>query len=330
MMSAWLGPLFVLLFTLSQSVRDVYFGSVFQRFDFSVVILLAFAWSTAIFATVTLLRAPSDFGKLRAEFGSIFAANVTTAVAWTSFFFALTHVDPAICNTIHSAMGPLTVVALGACGIALAKPGAISRIEYAGYAGMAVSVAALWWVVIGGYSGLTGTNPAQTVAGLALLSVSGISITISLLCCKRLQDRGIGADSVTTVRYVLLILLAAVVVLRHGGFGGVAAPRQFVVLSAAAIVLIVLPLYAYQLGIGRTSPLAAQIIRALGPVFVFALEQLDGRLHYSLPTLACILVYSASVIVSNVAHGWTGESGSSKGFRLPPQAITRAAGKATS
>jgi hypothetical protein len=158
MMSAWLGSLFVLLFTLSQSVRDVYFGSVFQRFDFFVVMLLAFAWSTAIFAAATVLRAPSDFAKLRGEFGSIFAANVTTAIAWTSFFFALAHVDPAICNAIHSAMGPLTVVVLGACGIALAKPGAITRIEYAGYAGMAVSVAALWWVVIGGYSSLTRTK----------------------------------------------------------------------------------------------------------------------------------------------------------------------------
>jgi hypothetical protein len=180
-MFAWLGALFMLLFTLSQSVRDVYFGSVFQHFDFFVVMLLAFAWSTGIFTVVTLLSAPSDFAKLRGEFKSIFAANVTTAVAWTSFFFALTHVDPAICNAIHSAMGPLTVVALGARGITLAKPGTISRVEYAGYAGMAVSVAALWWVVIGGYSGLTQTNPTQAMVGLALLSVSGVSITISLL-----------------------------------------------------------------------------------------------------------------------------------------------------
>jgi hypothetical protein len=38
------------------------------------------------------------------------------------------------------------------------------------------------------------------------------------------------------------------------------------------------------------------------------MEQFDGRLHYSLPTLACILVYSASIIVSNIAHGWADES----------------------
>ena len=303
-----LGPLLVLIFTLSQSVRDVYFGSAFQRLDFFLVILLAFTWSTVIFTATTLIRAPYDLAKLRAQCWPITAANVTTAVAWTSFFFALTHVDPAICNTIHSAMGPLTVVILGARGVALAKPEAISRIEYVGYVGIAVSIIGLWWVVLGGYSGLAVTDLVVSVAGLALLSVSGISITISLLYCKRLQDRGIGADAVTAARYLLLILFAGTVLLWHGNFGGIDTPRQFTLLSAATTVLIVLPLYAYQLGIGRTTPLTAQVIRALGPVFVFALEQLDGRLHYSLPTLACILVYSASVIVSNIAHGWSDES----------------------
>jgi len=312
---ALFGPLLVLIFALSQSVRDVYFGSVFQHFDFFLIILLAFSWSTVIFAAVTLIRAPSDFAKLRAQPRSIVMANVTTALAWTSFFFALTHVDPAICNTIHGAMGPLTVVVLGARGVALAKPRSIGRVEYAGYAGIAASVAALWWIVIGGYSGLALTSITASVAGLALLSVSGISITISLLYCKRLQDCGIGADAVTTVRYLLLILLAGTVVLWRGSFDGAHTAGRFTSLSAATIVLIVLPLYAFQLGIGRTTPLTAQVIRALGPIFVFGLEQLDGRLYYSLPTLACILVYSASVIVSNIAHGWSDES--------PPSTVRR-------
>ena len=122
--------------------------------------------------------------------------------------------------------------------------------------------------------GLALTNLAASMAGLALLSVSGISITISLLYCKRLQDCGIGADAVTAARYLLLILFAGTVVLWHGNFGGVDTPRQFTLLSAATTVFIVLPLYAYQLGIGRTTPLTAQVIRALGPVFVFAMESL--------------------------------------------------------
>jgi drug/metabolite transporter (DMT)-like permease len=306
-MSTLLGPAFVLLFTLSQAFRDVYFGSVFQRFDFFAILALTFVLSTAIFGAVALIRAPGEFRKLRAQAGTIVAANVTTATAWSCYFFALSHLDPAIVNTIHSAMGPLIVVVLGACGIALAKPKAIGRIEYAGYAGMAAAVAALWWVVIGGYSDLPTANLAASIVGLALLCVSGGSITVSLLYCKRLQDCGLGADTVTALRYWVLILLAGAVVFWQGRFGGLETPRQLVSLSVAATALISLPLYAFQLGIGRTTPLTAQVIRALGPVFVFALEQFDSRMHYSLPTLACILAYSASVIVSNLAHGWSGE-----------------------
>src|SRR5512139_3308330 len=93
-MSAFLGPLLVLVFTLSQSFRDVYFGSAFQHFDFFAVILLAFSISTVIFAVVTLIRSPGDFGKLRGQGGTILAVNLTTATAWSCFFFALSHLDP--------------------------------------------------------------------------------------------------------------------------------------------------------------------------------------------------------------------------------------------
>ena len=125
-----------------------------------------------------------------------------------------------------------------------------------------------------------------------------------MLYCKRLQDSGVGADAVTAARYIVLILIAGAVVFWHGKTG-LATPHAFATLSVATTALIVLPLFAFQLGIGRTTPLTAQVIRALGPMFVFALEQFDGRMHYSLPTLLCILAYSASIIVSNFAHGWS-------------------------
>ena len=302
-MAALLGPLLVLVFTLSQAFRDVYFGNAFQHLDFFMVILLAFSLSTAIFAVVALIRAPGDFRKLIGHLGTIVIANVTTAISWACFFFALTYIDPAVVNAIHSAMGPLTVVVLGAFGIKLAQLKPVGPIECAGYAGIAASVAGLWFVVLGGYSGLAVTNLTTGVTGLALLTVSGVSIAISLLYCKRLQDRGIGADTVTTVRYLVLIVFAAVVVFWKGEIAAVDS-AQLGVLSLIATAIIVLPLYAFQLGIGRTSPLTAQVIRSLGPVFVFALEQIDGRLHYSAPTLVCLLIYSGSVVLTNVAHGW--------------------------
>src|SRR5262245_4476990 len=65
-----------------------------------------------------------------------------------------------------------------------------------------------------------------------------------------------------------------------------------------------LPTFALQVGIARTAPLTAQVIRALGPVCVFALQQYDHRLSYSWPTLACIIAYSIFTLAANVVHGW--------------------------
>jgi drug/metabolite transporter (DMT)-like permease len=303
-MSALFGPILVLAFSLSQAFRDVYFGTVFQRVDFFAIILLAFTLSTIIFAGVTLIRAPGDFARLRGQGRVVLAVNLTTAIAWSSFFFALTQLDPSIVNTIHSAMGPLIVVGLGAFGISLAQRTDTNGLERVGYAGIALSVVALWVVVLSGHAGLPIKNVWGTIAGLALLSVSGASITVSLLYCKRLQDRGIGADTLTTIRYVALILFAGAMVLWGGRPIGMTGGQHLLTLSVAAVLLIVLPLYALQVGIGRVNPLTANVIRALGPVFVFVMEQFDGRLRYSMAVLICILIYSGSVILTNVARGW--------------------------
>ena len=74
-------------------------------------------------------------------------------------------------------------------------------------AGALLSIAALWWVVLSGRSGLPASGTATELMGLALLTISGSSITISLLYSKRLHDRGISAGAVTAVRYLLLILV---------------------------------------------------------------------------------------------------------------------------
>jgi drug/metabolite transporter (DMT)-like permease len=310
---SYLGPALVLLFCISQAFRDVYFGHVFQGVDFFAVILLAFVASTVLFTAIPLLRERSSFGKLRGQLGTVLMINLTTALAWSCFFFALSHLDPSVVNTLHSGMGPLTVVALAGLGVRLAKPGPdnnrVGWWEYLGYWGIALSMLGLGWVVLTGRSGLVAGNDTMTLLGLAALLVSGASITVSLLYCKRLHNRGVSADVVTAVRYGLLILIAAAAVWHKGQLGGIGSFGEAATLTALATILIVLPLYAFQVGIGLTTPLTANVLRALGPVFVFALAQVDGRLTYSTPTLIGILAYSAAAIVSNVAHARSGALG---------------------
>lgn len=47
------------------------------------------------------------------------------------------------------------------------------------------------------------------------------------------------------------------------------------------------------------------MIRSLGPVFVFALELVDGRIGYSGLAFAGIALYSVFSIAANLARGWS-------------------------
>jgi len=305
MLARFLGPGLVLLFAVSQAFRDVYFAHVFQGIDVFAVVLLAFSISAVVFGAVALIRAPHEFSTMRAEWRAMLWMNATTALAWISYFYSLKHLQPSIVSTLHSGIGPLTVIALSGLGLHIAEPSRVRKAEYVCYAGLAGSLAFLWWVVLAGRSGLSTDDFALNLTALALLVVSGACITISLLLCKRLNERGVGSDSITAGRGVLIILVSLAAMLLGDVRTGIATVNEWVILAVATAVLIALPLYSLQLGIARTAPLTAHVIRSLGPVCVFALELVDGRIAYSPLTLLGVALYSAFAIAANLVRGWS-------------------------
>src|SRR3954452_16766020 len=121
---------------------------------------------------------------------------------------------------MHSGMGPLTVVILAAFGVRLAKTDHVGWWGYLGYAGIALSLMALAWIVLSGNSGLAGSATAALLA-LGALLITGASITVTLFYCKRLHDHGVNAEVVTSVRYLLLISIAASMVWHKGALVGI-------------------------------------------------------------------------------------------------------------
>jgi drug/metabolite transporter (DMT)-like permease len=305
-MTSLAGPALVLVFGLTQAFRSVYFGHLFQSIPFFAVVFIAFFISTALFTVLTALRSPGEFAILRKHPGPVIAMNVTTAIAWNCNFFALTHLEPSVVSTLHTGIAPLVVVGLGVFGVRLAGKGQPEPMELACYGGIAASLAALWWVVLSDNSGIAVTHWPLALTSLAALLVSGTSITLSQLYTKRLHDHGVGAEAVTAARYPLVTVVAGIAILVSGGNTGIHGAGQLSFLVVALTILVVLPTFSLQAGIQRTGRLTAQVIRALGPVLVFGLEQIDHRITYSGPTLACILAYCAFVVGANLAHGWGG------------------------
>lgn len=298
-----LGPALIAFFVLSQALRDVYLAQVFRSVDVFALILATFPLMAAIFGGLALWRDRDGLRKLRSHMGLVIAMNVTTALAWTSYFFGLKFVQPSVLNALHSGYGPLTVVVLGLAGASLAGKERWSRTEGACYAGLALSMLFLAWLVVWGESGRIDYSLTGALTGLIALTVSGVCITLSHLLAKRLNDYGIGANAVTGARYLLISAIAFAVVASGARPTGVDGAIHWLWLAAIATPLIALPLYALQVGISMTKPLTAQVLRALGPVVIFALELTDPRIVWSGAALAGIIAYSMFATAAGLAHG---------------------------
>ncbi|MGI9381704.1 MAG: hypothetical protein ACR2PO_00995 [Methyloligellaceae bacterium] len=303
MASSITGLLCLAVFALSQAARDAFFGSLFQSVSFLAVAILAFAATVIVFAGWAGLRRPGDIRTLLADKRSFSALNVTNAAAWIAYFFALTHLEPAIVNTLFVGVGPLAVLVLMRLGNAMAPPVRLGRVERAAYAGVLASLVALVFVSILGRSGLGALDFATNAIALLSVVVGGVLVTVSHMIARRFSDRGVGSDAVLGMRFLLAAVLAIACELAFGQPSLRPAPDAIPWIAGAVFVLIVIPSYFLQLGITRASPLAVNVMRSLGPVFVFAAQQLDGRLTFSGPTLACILVFAACTLLSSVARG---------------------------
>ncbi len=297
-----LGPALILAFVLSQALRDVYLAHVFRSVDVFATIVAAFLPMALAFGALGLWRDRAGMLRLRKHWRVVVAMNVTTALAWTSYFFGLKALQPSVVNALHSGMGPLTVVGLGLAGLRIAGQDKWSRLEGLCYAGLGASLAFLWFVVLDGRSGRLDFTLSAALFGLCALIVSGVSITLSHLLAKRLNESGIGANAVTAVRYLLIVAMA-MTALSLGRPTGLAGPLDWASLALLAAPLIALPLYALQVGISLTPALTAQVLRALGPVVVFALELVDPKIDWSTPALLGVLLYSAFALGAGAARG---------------------------
>ena len=305
MSSTLFGLACLLFFAIAQAVRDAYFGNVFQSVSFLVVAILAFGSATAVFGTWAWQRGPEEVRALIGNTKLFLALNATTAAAWMGYFFALKHIEPAIVNTLYTGVGQIAVLALSALGVSMAKGTATGWLERVGYVGVLASLIAIAAVVLLGQSGLGGEPMSIRIAAVLAATMGGVIIAISHMIARRLGDLGIGSNALMGLRFSLTLGIAVVAELVLGQPQMRPDFDALPLLAIAAFGLIVVPSYFLQLGVARTSPLAVNVMRSLGPIFVFAAQQFDGRLRFSGATLFCILVFVSFATLTSTLRGWT-------------------------
>jgi len=303
MSTSAIGIFFLFLFATSQGVRDAFFGNVFQTHSFLVVALLVFGLSCSIFALIARVRRPGDLSRVFRSPRQLLLMNVTTAGAWLCYLFGLRHLEPAVVATFHNGVGPMVILAITWAGWGGRRP-VISLPEGLCYVGSTLALLGLAATVLLGRSGMQVMDAGMQPVALAFVAAGGASVTVSYLCTKKFTDAGIGSESVMSTRFMLALLAAAALHLIFGDAVGAVEIETLPWLAVAAFGLMVMPSFFVQLGVSRTSPLVAHVFRSLGPVFVFIVQQIDGRLTFSGETLICVVVFSCCTIAASVLRGW--------------------------
>ena len=296
------GLALLLGFVAAQAMRDVYLRHLFGNLGVFEVALVAFGTVAGVFGLGLLLFGRHQIHLLRAAWRDAIVVNLTTVVAWMSYFGALRLVEPAAVNLAFSGIAPAAVAIWGLVGLTSGADSKTSRLEASLHWALLGLIVMLAIVVSTGHSGFARLDPAVGLAGIALAAFSGIIIAAETIVSKRMNAVGISALSIVSVRFSLVTAVAAVMVARTpGAFAGLS-PWAITQQSLIFLVILVGPIYLGQAGLRLTNPLLSSVIGAIGPITTLALQSTVGVVPLSPAMLVVTAVY-AIVAIAAAATG---------------------------
>lgn len=116
-----IGVAALLGFVAAQAFRDVYLRHLFGNLGLFDVALVAFGTVAAVFGCGLAIFGGRQIRLLRTAWWQVIAVNVTTLVAWLSYFGSLRLVEPAAVNLAFPAL-PLRRWRSGVCSASGAVP----------------------------------------------------------------------------------------------------------------------------------------------------------------------------------------------------------------
>lgn len=286
-------------FVLLAAVRDVYLGGLFQRITPLLIAIVAFSLCTVLFLPVLLVSRRS-LAALRRRPGDLLWVNITTACAWIGFLYALKLIEPTIVQILYSGIGPLSVIWIER-NFSTEGEVLLSRPERIAFVGLLAALMFSAVVVLTGLSGAPGASIGDAALGLIFAAGGGIAISVATMLCRRLNDAGVSPSALLALRFPATAASAFVALaLLPSGLPAGAAWLDAVLVIAA--LLIVLASFVNQVAISLASPLTVRVVLAVGPVLIFFLQIVEGRLAASPYSLTAATLYAFAALAAVIAR----------------------------
>jgi drug/metabolite transporter (DMT)-like permease len=292
------GILFITSCVILEAVQAVFLGAVFQDIDSFLIGGLVFGTVFVVTMGSTALFRPVQLRAARLALQTVVMLNLAVALTWSSYFFAVQMIEPAVVFTIFSGMIPLVTRLAGRFGF-LEAGTVMTGIAKIGNAMIALSILALCITTLTGHSGFVRGDWTVGLAGICLALCSGGMAAFIILYSVRLNGQGVGPFAQFGLRFFLYVILASFFV--YFGFDAkevVLSVKEIFIIYVIGLGVIGLPLYLFQKSIPLTSATTIAAVTALGPAIVFALQLMDARLSYAPATLAGLILYIAGSFIA--------------------------------
>lgn len=306
MNNATLGLVWAFSFVILEAAQAVFFGGVFQDYDSFLIggaVFGATAAGTLVWAKV---RTPEQLKTARANGASLFGLNLSTAIVWIAYFFALQMIEPAVVFTMFSGLIPIAIVIASACGVPEASP-LRNRVEGVGLITLVIGIGYLAVITLLGQSGFVRGGWIAALAGLLLTCLSAVSLAAMMIYSLRLDRLGIAPVAQYALRFPLYIVVALSAAWLGLDGKGPVNPSGLLAVVVIGFAIVAFPVFAMQKAIPLMSTLTLAAITAFGPLFVFLFQIVEGRVAYAPATMTGLMIYFGGAVLA--AYGGTRHSG---------------------
>ncbi|MEM7207463.1 MAG: hypothetical protein AAF434_06550 [Pseudomonadota bacterium] len=297
MNGAALGILFAFSFVLLESVQFVYFGGLFQHVDSFLIGFLVFGTTVVVFVSWTAIFKPEQLKIALSMRGQLLAVNLGAVVTFTAYLLSVQLLEPAITYTISGGTMPIAAYVFYKIGMREGEP-MRNRFEAAGNFLIFVAIIFLAFITVGGMSGFVRGDTGVAILGVLLAIIDGVFFTLILVYSQRLSKAGVGPTAVLGIRLPLYVLVTGVAATAGFNSVGPVSTSDLVLYTVIGLLLSVPPLYLLQKAVATVSTLTLSAITAIGPLVIFLLQIVEGRVDYKTVTLIGLSFYTAGAIFS--------------------------------
>ncbi|KMW59735.1 hypothetical protein AIOL_004718 [Candidatus Rhodobacter oscarellae] len=284
-------------YVVLEATQFVYLGGLFQRIDPFLFGLIVFGGTAVGFTGWTWLVRPKEIAAARAHFKHVVLLNLCALVTFMSYLVSVQLIEPAITYSISSGMMPLSALVFAWFGVT--KGGGLRNwSELAGTVVIFAGVVYLSIATLSGWSGFVRGGIWQGALGVATAMLDGVFFTLILALSGRLNAAGVGPAAVMGLRLLLYTVATGAVAAVTAQSMTPLPIWQLLGLCALGFVLAVPPLYVLQRAVALVSTFTIAVLTALGPIVIFGLQILEGRVAFATATLIGLSLYMAGALLT--------------------------------